>query len=125
LAFRPDPDVQLALAYRGDVPWGKKRLTRGQDLVATAHYSRRWYGGGLSTSVVDWRYVNVGLQLRAGPVFFGTDQLFGTVLPTAQLRGAHFYFGLRVHNWKPPGTRSGRSPRSRGSGSKRVRCYEF
>ncbi|MEO0733019.1 MAG: DUF5723 family protein [Bacteroidota bacterium] len=126
-AFRPAADWQIALAYQGDVPWGDNRLTQGQNLITTLHYGSRFYGGGLSIAVVDWRYANVGFQLRGGPLFFGTDQLFGTLFRAAEVRGAHFYFGLRFHDLAPDGGRSRRTRgwRSPGGGSRPVRCFKF
>ncbi|MFK8163989.1 MAG: DUF5723 family protein [Lewinella sp.] len=125
-SYRPMEAVQFSASYRGDVPFAVRRLSRGQELVTAVHYSRWWFGAGLTVGVYDWRELNVGLQARLGPVYLGTDRLLGSVLKTQELDGGSFYLGLRIHDFAP-GRKvksGGRSP-SRRNGSQRVKCYEF
>jgi hypothetical protein len=124
--YRPLPDIQLGVVYRGNFPGTDGPLSHGDYLTATAHYSRWWYGGGLTVGYHDWRQFNVGFQIRLGPVYLGTDQLIGSVLPTRELDSGSFYFGLRLHDFTQ-GRKSGagRSGGGRKKGSKQVGCYQF
>ena len=123
-AYRPLEAVQIAAAYRGGITNGG--LTTGREALVTAQYSRWWYGGGLSVGVYDWREVNVGLQLRAGPLYLGTDRLFGTLLKSRRLDGGSFYFGLRITDFRPGSGKSGRGKRGgRKGGKSKLGCYQF
>lgn len=125
--YRPLADLQLGLVYRGNLPGTEQPLSQGEYLVATAHFSRWWYGGGLTIGYHDWRQFNVGFQVRLGPLFLGTDQLIGSVLPTRELDSGSFFIGLRLHDFAP-GRKQGasRSGRSRAkTGSRNLGCYKF
>ncbi len=126
-AFRPVQEVQLAVAYRGDLPLREQQLSSGSSLTLAAHYSKWWYGGGLTAAWQDGAGFNVGFQLRGGPVFLGTDRLLGTVLPTARLHSGGFFLGLRIHDFGGNGKRGGggKGVGRRGGSSGRVKCYEF
>ncbi|MEM9931443.1 MAG: DUF5723 family protein, partial [Bacteroidota bacterium] len=123
--FRPQENVQLSVAYRGDLPGGKRELSQGQIFTVAAHYSKWWYGGGLTTSLTEWRQLQVGAQVRLGPIFLGSDRLFGSILPRAQLSEGDFFVGLRLHDFGGSGGgKKGRWRGKKGKGS-RVRCYDF
>ncbi|MBC6995885.1 DUF5723 family protein [Neolewinella lacunae] len=126
-ALRPVQEVQLALAYRGDLPLREQQLSSGSSLTLAAHYSKWWYGGGLTAAWQDGAGFNVGFQLRGGPVFLGTDRLLGTVLPAARLQSGGFFLGLRIHDFGGKGRRGGggKSRGRSGGSSGRVKCYEF
>jgi hypothetical protein len=117
-SFRPAEEVQLSAVYRGDIRLHQEQLSRGSQFVAAAHFSKWWYGAGLTAGVQDWDKFNLGFQLRLGPLYFGTDELIGTVLQRAQLSGGSFYAGLRLHDFG--GSKRGRSRKGKG-----VKCYEF
>lgn len=125
--FRPVQGLKLSASYRGDAPGGKRRLHYGQELVTAIHYSRWWYGGGLTAGIYDWQEFNVGIQLRLGPVYFGTDRLLGTVLRKAELYGGSFYAGLRITDFtrENKGKSGGGRNQSGQRGGQRVRCYDF
>lgn len=123
--FKPFAPVQVSVAYRGDVPFASRRLTQGQQLTFAAHYSKYWYGAGLTASLYDWNSANFGFQIRGGPFYFGTDRIRGTFTSASELNSGGFYFGVRFHDFK----RGQRSKTNRTSlsknGSKSVKCYEF
>jgi hypothetical protein len=125
-SVRPVEGVAVSAIYRGDLPFQIRQLSRGSQLVAAAHYSKWWYGAGLTAGVYDWDKVNIGLQLRLGPLYLGTDELFGTLLKRQKVSGGGFYLGLRMHDFGGE-KRSRRKGRSRNSrrGGKAVKCYEF
>lgn len=125
--FRPVRGVKLSASYRGDAPVGQRRLHYGQELVTAIHFSRWWYGGGLTAGFYDWREFNVGIQLRLGPVYFGTDRLLGTVLRKAELYGGSFYAGLRITDFTRGNNGKSGSGRKRSGqrGGQQVKCYEF
>jgi hypothetical protein len=127
-SYRPLEALQFSTSYRGDVPFGIRRLSRGAELTTAVHYSHWWFGAGLTAGLYDWRELNVGFQARLGPVYLGTDRLFGSLLKTQELDGGSFYLGLRIHDFAQ-GRKSksgGRSRRGRrGSSGQRVKCYEF
>lgn len=125
-SFRPLPEVQLAASYRGDAPVGLRRLSYGQELVTAIHYSHWWYGAGLTAGLYDWREFNVGLQLRLGPVYLGTDRLLGTVLRKTELSGGSFYAGLRITDFSRGNSGKAGGGRKRGGrNGQRVKCYDF
>lgn len=119
-SFKPSDEVQFSAVYRGDVRVHQEQLSQGSQLLAAAHYSKWWYGAGITAGVHDWDNFNLGLQLRLGPVYFGTDELLGTFLTRKELSGGSFYFGLRVHDFGG-GKRSRKGKRGGGD----VKCYEF
>ena len=121
-AFRPTEALQLSAVYRGDIRLHQEQLSGGSQLLAAAHYGKHWYGAGLTAGVFDRDEFNLGLQLRLGPLYLGTDQLLGTLLPRNRLSGGGFYFGLRLHDFG--GQKRGRNGKRR-RGNDRVRCYEF
>ncbi|TXF88211.1 hypothetical protein FUA23_15460 [Neolewinella aurantiaca] len=125
-SVRPIEEVSFSAVYRGDLPFRARQLTQGSQLIAAAHYSKWWYGAGLTAGIYDWDRVNIGLQLRLGPLYLGTDELFGMILKREELSSGSFYVGLRVHDFG--GSKKGRSKgRSRNNrrGGKAVKCYDF
>jgi hypothetical protein len=126
-SYRPLEAVQLSASYRGDAPFAVQRLSRGTELTTAVYYSRWWFGAGLTAGLYDWREFNVGFQARLGPVYFGTDRLFGSFLKTQELDGGGFYLGLRIHDFAPgrKGKSGGRNRGGRRNGGQRVKCYEF
>jgi len=125
LSARPTAHVFVSAAYTGDLPLRKQQLSRGQQLVVSGHYSRWWYGAGLSAGMYDWREFNIGMQLRAGPLYLGTNRLFGTLFGTGELAAADFYFGLRIHEFNKKKGRKGKSRNGGGRKGKTVKCYDF
>ena len=121
-SFRPAEGVQLSAVYRGDLPVHQEQLSQGSQLLAAAHYSKWWYGAGVTAGVYDWNQFNLGFQLRLGPVYFGTDELVGTFLQRGELSGGSFYAGVRVHDFG--GQRRGRGRKKKRSGGA-VKCYDF
>lgn len=125
-SVKPIEGVAVSAVYRGDLPLRNQQLSQGSQLVVAAHYSKWWYGAGLTAGVYDWDQFNLGLQLRLGPLYLGTDQLFGSLLKRKELSGGSFYLGLRMHDFG--GAKRGRSKgRSRNNrkGGKDVKCYDF
>lgn len=120
-SVRPVEGVAVSAVYRGDLPFRTRQLSRGSQLLAAAHFSKWWYGAGLTAGVYDWNKVNVGLQLRLGPVYLGTDELLGTLLKRKELSGGGFYLGLRMHDF---GGKK-RKRRNQRRGGKAVKCYDF
>ncbi len=121
-SLRPVEGVQFSAVYRGDLPLRSQQLSQGSQLLAAAHYSKWWYGAGLTAGVYDWDKLSLGLQLRLGPLYLGTDELFGSLLKREKLSGGSFYLGLRLHDFG--GEKRGRSRKGkRGSGA--VKCYDF
>lgn len=126
-SYRPLEAVQFSASYRGDVPFAVQRLSRGPELTTALHYSHWWFGAGLTAGVYDWQEFNLGFQARLGPVYLGTDRLFGSLLKKQELDGGSFYLGLRIHDFTP-GRKTKSGGRSRGgrrNGGQRVKCYEF
>lgn len=124
-SFRPVEEIQLSVAYRGDVPGGTSRLSQGQAFTLAAHYSKWWFGGGLTAGMTEWQQVQVGAQLRLGPVFLGSDRLIGSVLPRAQLREGDFFVGLRLHDFGGEGGQKRGKHRGRSGKGSKVKCYSF
>lgn len=126
LAYRPSEYLQLTAAHVGDLLLEQQQLSRGHLTTLAAHYSRWWWGLGLAANMYNFRYLNLGLQARLGPLFFGTDRLLGTVLRHPQLQGGDFVVGLRLHDFSQENSRRGKSRRGGSRGrSRRVRCYQF
>jgi hypothetical protein len=125
-SVKPIDDVVVSAVYRDDLPLRNEQLSQGSQLVAAAHYSKWWYGAGLTAGVYDWDQFNLGLQLRLGPLYLGTDQLFGALLKRKELSGGSFYLGLRMHDFggQKRGRGKGRSRNNR-RGGKDVKCYDF
>ena len=127
-SYRPIKEVQLSAAYLGSIVTGPKSLSQGQQLTLTGHYSSWWYGGGFALSAHNWRTINIGLQLRLGPIVLGSDRIIGSVLPASQLRGGDFYVGLKIHDFGGKGgkKKGGKGQfGNRGSRRKEVKCYTF
>lgn len=127
-SYRPIKEVQVSAAYLGNLVNGAQSLSQGQQLTLVGHYSRWWYGAGLAISAHNWRTVNLGLQLRIGPIIMGSDRLLGSVLPATQLRGGDFYLGLKLHDFGGKGkNKKGKKSQfgSRGGKGKEVKCYTF
>ncbi len=124
--FRPTEDLQLSAALTGDLLRGGERLSQGDEVLVAAHYGKWWYGAGATVRVEQFRYVNVGGYLRAGPLVIGTNRLVGTLLPAGKFRGGDFYVGLRIHDFGGSGNGKdrGKRPSRRGKG-KAVKCYSF
>lgn len=123
--YQPISDLRLAAAYVGGVKLNSRQLRTGQQLALAAHFSRWWYGAGLTTNLHDWRYLNIGAQLRLGPITLGTDRFFGTLSKVKRFQAADFYIGVKFHNFgfKKEGDRSSLFRRSRSS--REVKCYQF
>lgn len=123
---QPLPDLRVSAAYVGDLPIGNRRFQQGEQLTFAAHYSKWWYGAGLTTSVYNFRYLNLGFQMRLGPLTLGTDRFFGTLAKARRLRSGDFYLGLKLHDFLK-GKKYRRSTQfsRRGGRSREVKCYEF
>ncbi|PHI18559.1 hypothetical protein CEQ90_17200 [Lewinellaceae bacterium SD302] len=123
-AFQPVSDLRLSAAYAGGVNVNDRQLKAGQQLALAAHFSRWWYGAGITTALHDWQYFNLGAQLRLGPLTLGTDRFFGTLAKAKRLQAADFYIGLKFHNFGlKKADRKGQFNRPRNS--RRVKCYEW
>ncbi len=123
--YRPLAAVQLAAAYRGDLSAGNRQLSQGQVLTLAAHYSKWWYGGGLSASITEWQQFQLGAQVRLGPLYAGTDRLLGTVLPRTTLSEGDFFLGIRLHDFGGEGGRQRNTRRGRSRRGNKVKCYTF
>jgi len=126
-SVKPIADLSVSAAYVGDLPGLRQAFTRGQHFTVATHYSRWWYGAGITVSSFNWRFVNLGLQARLGPLTIGSDRLFGTLIRTPRLRSADFFIGLKLHDFgggnnKKKGKNRFSGRRGRGQ---EVRCYEF
>jgi hypothetical protein len=123
-SYQPIDEIRLAAAYVGGVNLSDRQLKSGQQLALAAHFSRWWYGAGLTIAYHDWSQLNVGMQVRLGPLTFGTDRFFGTLAKARRFQAADFYLGLKLHAF---GTRKeNRNDKFRSSrGGKPVRCYQF
>lgn len=119
-SMQPMEEVTVTAVYRGDLPLYQEQLSQGSQFIAAAHYSKWWYGAGITAGVYDWDNFNLGLQLRLGPLYLGTDELIGTFLKSSELSSGGFYLGLRVHDF---GGQKRRRKAKRGG--KAVRCYDF
>jgi len=126
-SVRPTKDLSISTAYVGDLPGLKKSFTRGEHFTLATHFSRWWYGAGITASAFNWRYVNLGMQLRLGPLTLGSDRLFGTLVRTPRLTSADFFVGLKLHDFG--GGTNKKNGKNRFKGGRRrgqeVRCYEF
>jgi len=107
-----------------NTPLGPNALRASQGFTANARYSKWWYGGSVSLSFHEFRQINLGLYLRVGPLYFGTDRLIGTVLSRDRLAAGDFYAGLRIHSFKPSERKSRKKRRKRGN-SRYNECYQF
>jgi hypothetical protein len=124
-SFRPVQEVQFAAAYRTTLGLRSEQLSQGNQLYLGANYSKWWYGAGLSANVHNWDSFSIGMQLRAGPFYVGSDRLIGTVLKTSKLRGGDFYFGIRLHDFGRKGGKKGGKFKNRKGNGKKVGCYDF
>lgn len=121
--YRPVGDLRLSAAYVGGLALAEPQLRAGQQLTLAAHFSKWWYGLGLTTNLHEWRYLNLGVQLRLGPLTFGTDRFLGTLARTRRFQAADFYFGFRLHDFG--GRKKNKKDRRSRKRGKRVRCYQF
>ncbi|MEL6141420.1 MAG: hypothetical protein AAFU67_07360 [Bacteroidota bacterium] len=125
-SVRPIADMSVSAAYVGDLPGLKRAFTRGQQFTVATHFSRWWYGAGLTASAFDWRFVNIGLQVRVGPLTMGSDRLFGTLISTPRLQSGDFFIGLKLHDFGGGNKTNGKSRfKGRRGRGQEVRCYEF
>ena len=129
VSFSPTPGLQLQAVFSSDIPVGERAIRRGSALSFIPRWSKHWYGAALPVTLFDGRQVNLGAQLRLGPLVVGTDRLFGTLLPTRQFDSADFYVALKLF---PFGTGQGDRRRRgggrglfSGGGGKGVDCYQF
>ena len=115
--------LRLGVAYVGDLRLRREQLTRGEQLGLTAHVGRRWWGVGTSLSWLNRDRLALGMQLRAGPFYLGTDRLAGTLVSTDEMDAASLYAGIR---WSGgTGKSGGRTSGSRKRSGRGVKCYEF
>ncbi len=124
-SYRPVAAVQLAVVYRGDLPGANNRLSQGQAFTLAAHYSKWWYGGGMTAGITEWQQFQLGGQLRLGPLYLGTDRLLGSLLPRAALREGDFFIGLRLHDFGGEQNRGQSKNRGRSGRGSKVKCYTF
>lgn len=127
ISYRPIKEIQFSAAYLSNLINGAQSLSQGEQLTLAAHYSRWWYGIGFAASAYNWRTVNLGLQLRLGPLVIGSDRIIGSVLPATQLRGGDFFLGLRIHDFSggKHKHKGGKQFGNWGSRNKNVKCYDF
>jgi hypothetical protein len=128
VSFSPLPGLQFQAVVVSDIPLGERALQRGTQLSFIPRWSKHWYGAALPVSLFDGRQLNVGAQLRLGPLVLGTDRLLGTVLPVRRLDSTDFYVGLKVFPFgtgKRDGKTRGRGLFGGGRGGRGVECYEF
>ena len=93
-------------------------------LALTPRYDHQWWGVALPVTYYAFDQLRVGLAVRVGPVFFGTDQL-GGFTGTPQLRGADFYAGIKLFPfWNSEGRDRSR-PSRRPRDGRDVPCYKF
>lgn len=124
-SYQPINDLKLSTAYVGGLNLDERQLKTGQQVALAAHYSRWWYGAGLTTNLHDWRYLNLGFQLRLGPVTLGTDRFVGTISKAKRFQAADFYVGVKFHNFGLKKTDQRALQFKRARSSRRVKCYEW
>lgn len=127
VSFSPTPGLQLQAVFVSDIPVGERALRRGSQLSFIPRWSKYWYGVAMPVSLFDGRQLNLGAQVRLGPLFFGTDRLLGTLMPARRFDSADFYVGLKLFS-----IGGGKSNRRRGGGrglfgggGRGVECYQF
>jgi hypothetical protein len=128
VSFSPLPGLQLQAVVVSDIPLGERALQRGTQLSFVPRWSKRWYGAALPVSLFDGRQLNVGAQLRLGPLVLGTDRLLGTLSPVRRLDSTDFYAALKFFPFgtgKRRGSTRGRGLFGGGRGGRSVECYQF
>ena len=70
---------------------------RGFSLLAlTPRYESKWFGASLPIQLTqNYSKVRLGMHLRGGPFWFGTDNLSG-LISKKDITGADIYFGLSI-----------------------------
>lgn len=102
------------------VPLMANSIRGGQVASVNMRYTKWWYGFGTSLHLHEFQRPNLGLYVRVGPLYFGSDRVIDTFIGRSQLAAGDFYAGLRFHAFKEKVARSPKRSRSRYND-----CYEF
>jgi hypothetical protein len=101
-------------------------MQRASLLAVTPRVERHWWGVGMPVSLYAGEQIRVGLAVRLGPLFFGTDQLGGSLFRSREMTGADVYMGVKLHPWNLARSSSGRGKaKNKGRSGKPVECYKF
>lgn len=78
-------------------PIGKRKfgIRHANSLSITPRYETYWFEAALPISLYDYRYPQLGLSLRLGPLSVGTDKLLNWI-KQSDLYGTDIYFHLKV-----------------------------
>lgn len=102
------------------VPIMANSLRGGQVASVNMRYTKWWYGAGASLHLHEFQRPNLGLYVRVGPLYFGSDRVVDTLIGRSQLAAGDFYAGLRFHAFKEKAVRNPKRSRSRYN-----ECYKF
>lgn len=103
------------------LPVGRRQfgIRHANSLSITPRFETFWFEAALPISLYEYRYPQLGLSMRLGPLSIGTDKL-GHWIMRSNLYGADLYFNLKVPIRNNPkcktrtkGSRKG-GPRKRG-----------
>ncbi len=95
---------------------------RGNLLAITPRYEQKYWGIWLPLSLYNYKEMQLGLALKAGPLILGTERL-ASLFRTARWDGFDFYMALKVPPFSlklAPKLKTGRRSKGRGP-----RCYKF
>ena len=99
---------------------GTPALRRNNLLAGSARFEHRWYGGGVSLSLLNYKQLAVGFSARLAFLTIGSEDI-GSLMGKRNLNSTDFYVGLKLNpfglGWNFGG--------GGGRRGKNVKCYEF
>ncbi len=96
-------------------------VVRGNLLAITPRYEQKYWGIWLPLSLYNYKELQLGLALKAGPLILGTERL-ASLFRTKRWDGLDFYAALKVPPFRINTTRKLKTGHRKG---KAPRCYEF
>ena len=107
------------------IPFSARAVRRSDILAVSPRFEHRWFGATLPVVLHNWQNLRLGLSLKLGFLYLGTDNL-GSLLGQSELRGTDFYLALKVNpfalNTSKRTRRDGRPIRGKKGN---VKCYDF
>lgn len=75
------------------------RLKTANVVTIMPQWEHKWWGISAPINLTDWQFLRMGLAIRAGYFYLGTDQL-GRFSRLGRWSGSDAYLGIKIQGWR-------------------------
>jgi hypothetical protein len=107
------------------IPVSDIAIRRANTLALTPRFENRWFGASLPVVLHNWQDLRMGLSVKLGFLYLGTDNL-GSLVGQSNLTGTDFYAALKINPFNLGLSKGGGGLKNKNRGRRgNVKCYDF